>query len=555
MDARPLVPMSLRHRKHGVMRAVTLMGTAFAVVVLSMSHKLSLSIKIPGTHSTSASLLRRPLCTINDGRALTSGILRPRFSKDVDSFQSQLGLAIRSDFPILDQTVHEEKPLVYLDSAATSQNPREVTNAIRRASEELANTRVRDRVMVEYEEARTSVSRFVNAQNPREIVFVKGATEAMNLVAKGWGSKHIKGGDEIILSVMEHHANLVPWQILAEKTGAKLKFVPLTADQSFDIEVFKTLLNPGKTKIVAINHVSNVLGCPNPVEEVTRLAHEAGALVSLDACQSVPHMPVDVQKLGVDFLSASGHKMLGPTGIGFLWARPELLESMDPIKVGGGESSYVSIEEEDEKNLQIEDFPWKFESGSPPVPEAIGLATSIKYLESIGMEKIHEYEKMMGKKLYEALSEIPGVSIYGPPPDSPAGKERGALVTFNCEGVHANDLAFFLDQEGVAIRSGHHCAQPLHRALGVAGSARASLYVYNVDDDIYKFTSALKKTLKLLSDFGFSGIDDAPCPLTSTSDPTLKDPGIDRPCTDLWPRIPSENEKEQMKEEDYGNKK
>eukprot|EP00471_Norrisiella_sphaerica_P001771 CAMPEP_0184491392 /NCGR_PEP_ID=MMETSP0113_2-20130426/20326_1 /TAXON_ID=91329 /ORGANISM="Norrisiella sphaerica, Strain BC52" /LENGTH=483 /DNA_ID=CAMNT_0026875749 /DNA_START=75 /DNA_END=1526 /DNA_ORIENTATION=+ len=453
--------------------------------------------------------------------------------------KSSLGNAVVDEFPILRQEVHDGKALLYLDSAATSQKPIAVTEAFRKAAQEVTSFPDDADIKEEIETARANVASLLNA-SPRDIVFTRGATEALNLVARGWGDANISEGDEIILTVMEHHSNLVPWQSLAERNRAVLKFVPLSKDQAFNMEAFKSLLNPGKTKIVAVNHVSNVLGCVNPVKEISELAHAAGALVSVDACQSVPHMPVDVKELGADFISASGHKMLGPTGIGFLWGRSELLNAMEPLNAGGAAMSRVSINPA--STFHDAPAPWRFEAERLPYAEIMALSEACKYLQSRNMSQVHEYEMELGHYLWDSLSEIPGISLYGPSPSSSAGRDRGALVAFNCKGIHSNDLAFFLDQEGVAIRSGHHCTQPLHRALGVAGSARASLYLYNTREDIDKFCTILRKTLKMFSDMGFGVEETSPCPLVSTSDPTLRDPGIDRPCTDLWPKVDAEAE-------------
>eukprot|EP00466_Bigelowiella_natans_P006634 jgi/Bigna1/147067/aug1.128_g21775 len=456
-----------------------------------------------------------------------------------------MGEALQGEFPILMQKVHEGKPLLYLDSAATSQKPRKVTEVLREASKNATTFLDESDIQSGINKARSKVASLINAE-PEEVVFTRGATEALNLVARGWGDLHVSEGDEIILSVMEHHSNLVPWQNLAERKGAILRFVPLSNDQAFDLEAFKSMLNPGKTKIVAVNHVSNVLGCVNPVNEIARLTHEAGAVLSLDACQSVPHMPVDVRELGADFISASGHKMLGPTGIGFLWGRKELLETMEPLNTGAQIFTEVSLDPSaPPPSTAFLPVPWRFEAGGVPYPEAVALGEACRYLQSLDMGRVHSYEVELGRYLWESLSEMEGVRLYGPSPDSAAGEGRGALVAFNIPGVHANDLAFFLDQEGVAIRSGHHCTQPLHRSLGIAGSARASLYVYNTRKDVDRFCKKLQKTLKMFRDMGFLVEEKSPCPLVSTADPTLKDPAINRPCTDLWPRV----EEEEMGEE------
>jgi len=455
--------------------------------------------------------------------------------------QKSLGDAVRADFPILSQTVHGSRPLLYLDSAATSQKPKPVLEKFFGAVQ--GGMRAGN-VKEQYEDARREVAALLNSV-PEEVVFTRGATEAINLVARGWGDSHVSEGDEIILSVMEHHSNLVPWQALAERTGAKLRFVPLTTDdQAYDLDALKRLINPGKTKIVAMNHVSNVLGCANPVKEVVELAHAANAVVMLDACQSVPHMPVDFKELGVDFLAASGHKMLGPTGIGFLCARRQHLEEMEPLFVGDGVTETVSVSLDPAEAPSLSPIPWRFEAGTPPLAEAIALGEACRYIRDLGMDRIHKYEGELGRYLWDSLGAIPGVVMYGPSPYSEAGKDRGALVAFNYPGVHANDLAFFLDQEGVAIRSGHHCTQPLHRTLGVPGSARASMYIYNTKADVDAFCKKLKKTLKMFSDMGFGVEEPSPCPLVSTPDPTLKDPGIDRPCTNLWPHLEEDSESE-----------
>lgn len=399
----------------------------------------------------------------------------------------------RSDFPILEQDVHPGKKLIYLDSAASSHKPHFVLDKmndyyqhahsnVHRGAHTLA-VRATD----SFENARSQVQSFVNARHREEIVFTKGATDAINLVALSWGQRLLPG-DEIICTVMEHHANLVPWQMLAQRTGAVLKFVTMTASMEFDVDQYKSLLTP-RTKLVAFAHASNVLGSLNPVQEIVRAAHNVGAVVLLDACQSVPHMPVNVQALDVDFLVASSHKMCGPTGIGFLCAKKALLESMPPVFGGGEMIDYVG--------LQSSTYalpPARFEAGTPAIAEAVGLGAACEYLTNIGMQRIHDHERKLGAYLYDKLASIDSLSLYGPTPRS-AQTQRTGLVAFNSKTIHAADLAFFLDQEGVAVRTGHHCAQPLHRELGIPGSLRASLYFYTSQQEIDAFIATLKDTI------------------------------------------------------------
>lgn len=431
----------------------------------------------------------------------------------------------RADFPILSTEIYPSKALIYLDSAASSQRPNVVIDAmsdyyrtshanVHRGAHALAV-----KATTLYEEARVSVQDFIHAKMREEIIFTRGATEAINLVAQSWGQR-LQPGDEIILSVMEHHSNLVPWQMLAQRTGAVIKFVEMK-DMVFDMESFDALLS-NKTRLVAIAHASNVLGYINPVEEIIRKSHSAGALVLLDACQSVPHMPVNVQALDVDFLVASSHKMCGPTGIGFLYGKHEHLLSMPPVQ-GGGEMI-------DKVDLQGSTYalpPSRFEPGTPAIAEAVGLGSSkflyisfpsffspicsstllfsctgaaCRYLATIGMERIHQHETSLGEYLYDQLNAVEGLVLYGPPPNSMlcgAAIERTGLVAFTCKGVHATDLSFFLDQEGVAVRTGHHCTQPLHAKLGIAGSLRASLYFYNSQVDVDVFVEKLREVMKM----------------------------------------------------------
>jgi len=400
---------------------------------------------------------------------------------------------VRSDFPILHQEVHG-KPLVYLDNAATSQKPVSVLNAWRDYYEQYNSNVHRGAHFLSakatdaYEESRDKIAKFINAKSRQEIVYTRNATEAINLVAYSWGMHNLQPGDEIILSVMEHHSNIVPWQFVAQKTGAILKFVELTPAETFDLEQFKNLISE-KTKLVSIVHISNTLGCINPVKEIAEIAHKFGAKFLLDACQSVPHTPINVQELDCDWLVASGHKMCAPTGIGFLYGKLELLEVMPPFFGGGEMIAEVFLD-----HSTYAELPHKFEAGTPAIGEAIALGAAIDYLTNIGMDKIHAYEAELTAYLFAQLAQIPQIRIYGPKPNA-QGEGRAALAAFTVEGVHANDLSTLLDQEGVAIRSGHHCTQPLHRYLGVAGTARASLSFYNTREEIDIFIKALKETL------------------------------------------------------------
>jgi len=411
---------------------------------------------------------------------------------------AQLGARMRPLFPVLAQRVWEDKPLVYLDSGATSQKPRVVIDAMRAHLEQdnanvhrgahLLSVRSTDG----YEAARDKVAAFVNARRREEIVFTRGATEAINLVAQTWGAANLRAGDEIVLSVMEHHSNLVPWQQLASSNGAVLKFARLNESECVDVEHLHSLVTP-RTKLISMVHVSNTLGCVLPVEEVVRAARSVGARVLLDACQSVPHMHIDVQQLGVDFLVASGHKMCGPTGIGVLWGRHEVLSEMPPW-MGGGEM----IEDVFLDHSTYMPPPARFEAGTPPITQAIGLGAAVDFLSSVGMREVEAYEEQLGAYLYRRLSQVQGLRIYGPDPAD--GIARAGLCAFNSDSVHASDLATFLDQDGIAVRGGHHCTQPLHRELGAAGSARASLYLYNTEADVDALIDSLTSTLALFAD-------------------------------------------------------
>ncbi|MBF2073175.1 MAG: cysteine desulfurase [Synechococcales cyanobacterium C42_A2020_086] len=404
-----------------------------------------------------------------------------------------LAAQVRADFPILHQEIHG-KPLVYLDNAATSQKPRVVLDALQEYYQSY-NSNVHRGVHTlsakatdAYEAARDKVAAFVNAAAREEIIYTRNASEAINLVAYAWGMNTLQPGDEIILTVMEHHSNLIPWQFVAQKTGAVLKFVELTKTQELDLDHFTSLLSD-KTKLVAVVHVSNTLGCINPVEEMIALAHRYGAKVLVDACQSVPHMPIDVQAMDCDWLIASGHKMCAPTGIGFLYGKLNLLRAMPPFLGGGEMIADVFLD-----HSTYADVPHKFEAGTPAIAEAIGLGAAVDYLNGIGMDAIHAYEQELTTYLFQQLAQLPEVQTYGPRPNSRADN-RAALASFTTGSVHPHDLSTILDQAGIAIRAGHHCTQPLHRYLGAQSTARASLYFYNTRDEIDTFIAALKEAI------------------------------------------------------------
>jgi cysteine desulfurase/selenocysteine lyase len=396
--------------------------------------------------------------------------------------------AIRRDFPILQRKVNG-RPLVYLDSAATSQKPEVVIRAMDHyyrwynANIHRGIHKLSEESTTAYEEARAKVARFIGARSARECIFVRNTTEGINLVAYAWGRKHIGPGDEILLTEMEHHSNLVPWQRLAEEKGARLRFLPVTDDGYLDLSRLDDLLTE-RTRLVAIIHMSNVLGTINPVEEIIRAAHEHGTLVLVDGAQSVPHFPVDVQKLDCDFLAFSGHKMCGPTGSGVLYGKRHLLEEMDPFMGGGDMIKEVHLYES-----RWNDVPWKFEAGTPSIVEGIALGVAVDYLTGIGMEAIHEHEQHLTHYGLERLGSVKGVTIYGPR----SAEEKGGVITFNVEGIHPHDLATMLDAAGVAIRAGHHCAMPLHERYGIPASARASFYLYTTFEEIDALVDALEQ--------------------------------------------------------------
>ena len=395
---------------------------------------------------------------------------------------------VRQDFPILERTVHG-RPLVYLDNAATTQKPRAVIDALVRYYENYnANIHrglhtLSEEATARYEEVRLKVADFIGAPGPEGIIFTRNTTEAINLVAHAWGRKHLRAGDEILLTVTEHHSNLIPWQLLARATGAKLRFVDIDDEGRLLWDDVEELIGP-RTRLVSVTHMSNVLGTINPVREVAGLAHSRGALVVVDGAQSVPHLPVDVQALDCDFMAFSAHKMLGPTGVGVLYGRQELLSEMDPFLGGGEMISRVLLEE-----ATWNDLPWKYEAGTPNIADVIAFGAAIEYLQGLGMEAVRAHEKEITAHALEALASAPDVVVYGPrDPEA-----RGGVVAFNVGDLHPHDLGTVLDRHGVAVRAGHHCAQPLMRRLGCVATARASFYVYNRLDEVDTLVEGLRE--------------------------------------------------------------
>jgi cysteine desulfurase/selenocysteine lyase len=387
--------------------------------------------------------------------------------------------SLRSDFPILQQKVHGDRPLVFLDNAASTQRPRQVIEVLRRVYErDYANVHrgihtLSERSTAQYEEAREKVRAFIGAAVAREIIFTSGTTDSINAVARSWGDANVHAGDEILVTTMEHHSNLVPWQQLAARTGAVIRHIPISDDGRLILDSLDTLLS-ARTKIVAVASVSNVLGTVNPIPEIARRAHAAGAVVLVDAAQSVPHLPTDVVAMGADFLAFSGHKMLGPTGIGVLWGREELLDAMPPFRGGGSMINRVFSD-----HFTPAELPAKFEAGTPPIAPAIALGAAIDYLNAIGLDAVQRHEHELARYAYTHLQEIDGLAILGPPPEHRAG-----LVSFTLPQPHAHDVAQLLDQQGIAVRAGHHCTQPLHDRLGITASTRASFYIYNTPAEV-----------------------------------------------------------------------
>lgn len=397
---------------------------------------------------------------------------------------------IRADFPVLQRQVHG-KPLVYLDNAATSQKPRIVIDKLSEFySHYNANVHRGIHALSEeatdaYEEAREKVKDFINAESARNIVYTKGTTESINLVANAWGRKFLEPGNEIVLTYMEHHSNIVPWHIVARDTGAKIRGAELTADGRLDLDSLEDLLNE-KTKLVAVTQMSNVLGTINPIRQITEMAKKVNAKVLVDGAQGAAHSPTDVREMGCDFYTFSGHKMCGPTGVGILYGKYDVLDEMDPF-LGGGEM----IDEVHLDHSTYKEPPWKFEAGTPNIAQAIGLGYAIDYLNNIGMEKILEHESDLMNYTMRRMNYFEDIEVFGP-----LGK-RGGIVSFTMDGTHPHDIATIVDQEGVAIRAGHHCAQPLMRKLGIGSTARISIYFYNTTDEIDIFFQALHKVREI----------------------------------------------------------
>jgi cysteine desulfurase/selenocysteine lyase len=395
---------------------------------------------------------------------------------------------IRADFPVLGREIHPGVPLVYLDSTATSQKPSVVLDAmdgfyrccnanIHRGVHTLA-----EEATGAYELARERVAEFIGSPSPRQVIFTRNTTESINLVAYTWGRANLKAGDVVILTEMEHHSNIVPWHILAAEKNLRLEFIPVTEEGLLDLDVYQNLLEL-RPKLVSFTHMSNVLGTVTPAVEIIRLAHAAGAVVLVDGAQSVPHRPVNVQTLDCDFLAFSAHKMCGPTGIGVLYGRKELLEAMPPFLGGGDMIKRVHL-----RSFSPNELPHKFEAGTPAIAEAVGLGAAVSYLNSVGMEAIAAHEQQIIAYALERLEEIPGVSIFGP-----SAKYKGGVASFMLKDVHPHDIAQILDGQGIAIRAGHHCAMPLHEKFGIPASARASFYLYNTKEEVDKLVEGIYK--------------------------------------------------------------
>lgn len=402
---------------------------------------------------------------------------------------------IRAEFPILHQMHHDQVPLIYLDNAASSQKPRLVIDALddyyRRynANVHRGVHKLSEAATEAYEGARVKIKKFINAGSKREVIFTRGTTESINLVAQTWGRANLKPGDVVISSAMEHHSNIVPWQILAQEKGFTIKYLPVTGTGLLDLDVLRGWLADGNVRLVTVMHVSNVLGTVNPVAEMAKLAHEAGALILVDGAQSIPHMPIDVQSLDVDFFAFSGHKMVGPTGIGILYGKRHLLEAMPPWMGGGDMISRVRLD-----GSTWNDLPYKFEAGTPIIAGAIGLGFAVDYLSSLGMEAVHTYEQQLTAYALDRLAEVPGLTVYGPD-----ASQKGAVAAFSYGTIHPHDIAQMLDADGIAVRAGHHCAMPLHDQLGCGATARASFYIYNTTAEIDALIEALYKVKQAFS--------------------------------------------------------
>jgi cysteine desulfurase/selenocysteine lyase len=395
---------------------------------------------------------------------------------------------LRSDFPIFTE---QPDNFVYLDNSATTLKPQSVIDAVAGYySKYSANVHrsiytIGEQATAEYEGSRLKVAKLINADS-NSIIFTRGTTESINLVAYTWARKNLKAGDEILLTEMEHHSNLIPWQICAQETGAVLKFIPFDENGELDLSEPEKWFTD-KTKLVSVIYQSNVFGTVNPIKDIIKMAHDVGAVTLIDAAQSVPHQKVDIQVLDCDFLAFSGHKMLGPTGVGVLYGKPELLEEMPPFLGGGEMIRTVSL-----NDSTWNEIPWKFEAGTPNIAQAIGLGAAIDYINEIGLEEIHNHEQELLNYALEKMLEIPGINIYG------TATKRGAVISFNVENIHPHDLAQFLDNDGIAIRAGHHCAQPIMKKLGVSATGRASFYVYNSKEDVDRLCESIEKTVKFM---------------------------------------------------------
>ena len=407
-----------------------------------------------------------------------------------------LKLLVSEDFPILDGICNEKEKLIYLDHAATTQKPKQVLQKINdyylnyNANVHRGAHQLSAKATEQFENARLSIKNYINAYSEKEIIFTRNATEAINIAARSWGEKNLKENDEILLSIMEHHSNIVPWQLIAERNKCKIKFTRITSEGILDLEDFKNKLNKN-TKIVSLVHISNTLGCCNPIKQITQLAKNNGSLVLVDACQSLAHTEVDVKDLNIDFLAGSGHKLCGPTGIGFLWSREEILDKMPPL-FGGGEM----IQDVYEEKSTWADLPHKFEAGTPAIAEAIGLSEALKYINKLGLNNIQKYEKELTEHLFEKLSLINDLHIIGPNPTQDCN--RASLASFFISNIHSNDIAEILDSKGICIRSGHHCCQPLHKYLNVNSTARVSMNFTTKKEDIDIFIEKLEETINFL---------------------------------------------------------
>jgi cysteine desulfurase/selenocysteine lyase len=401
---------------------------------------------------------------------------------------------IRADFPILEREVHPGVPLVYLDSTATAQKPRSVIDAmdsfyrtnnanIHRGIHVLA-----EEATAMYEDSRVKAAKFIHAASSRQVIFTRNATESINLVAYTWARANLKSGDLIILTEMEHHSNLIPWQMLASERGLRLEFIPVTGEGLLDLQVYQDLLKQDP-KLVAFTHMSNVLGTINPAREFIHMAHDAGAVTVLDGAQSVPHIPVDVQELDVDFMAFSAHKMLGPSGLGVLYGKTELLEKMPPFLGGGDMIKTVHL-----RTFVPNSLPHKFEAGTPAIAEAVGFGSALDYLDGIGMQQVEAHEQEMINYALDRLAEVPGLKVYGPP-----AEKKGAVAAFSLDDIHPHDVSQILDRYGLAVRAGHHCAQPLHEKLGLPATTRASFYIYNTPSEIDKLIDGIYQVKKIFS--------------------------------------------------------